>query len=91
MTDKLSDARAHIRKLEDRIAELSDENDALRDRDKRVCCLCSEKTMRISFRLGYGSVYDGEHVCWNCASKFDVIIASGPPKEMKLSDTPCSP
>lgn len=30
MTDKLSDAREHIRKLENRIAELSDENERLK-------------------------------------------------------------
>ena len=60
--------------MSEKAAQLEEENDALKDRDKRVCCLCNDKTTRISFRLGYGSSRDGDCVCWDCASKFDALL-----------------
>jgi hypothetical protein len=39
-----------------------------------TCCICEKETIEISFRFGYGSSFDGESVCWDCASKLDSAV-----------------
>ena len=39
-----------------------------------TCCICEKETFDISFIFGYGSSFDGEGVCWGCASELDSAV-----------------
>ena len=85
---KLQDARAHICKLEDRIAELSAENEKLQDAiyhsgyDWEDCIDCG------------GPPHNEYCRFWKLRHLFPLWFegqADDSPKESELRDTPCSP
>ena len=39
-----------------------------------ACAICGDMVTETSFRFGYGSVHDGECVCWNCAAILDHAV-----------------
>ena len=48
--------------------EFNFEKDASKDKNMHRCVICGEKTIEISFQIGYGSKFDGLHVCCKCCA-----------------------
>ncbi len=98
MIDKLRDARDHIRRMENRIAELATECNRLygigqdlvgKNGTLRIALKNIAAQAQIQYELGVGTRAEAKHILDICQDA--LLPDSDPPKEAKLHDTPCSP